>query len=97
MCVCYWQKYELNEDIACSKNVYIFCFRIISILTVFVNKALLSSEILELDAPLFVTFYQCVVSSVICFTWSNISDLLPQKFYFPKGSPLQREVFVKVC
>lgn len=39
--------------------------RVTSILTVFVNKALLSSETMNLDAPLFVTWIQCIVSAVL--------------------------------
>lgn len=37
-----------------------------SIVTVFVNKALLSGDTVKLDAPLFVTWIQCIVSVVIC-------------------------------
>lgn len=40
--------------------------RIVSIVTVFVNKALLSSDTVKLDAPLFVTWIQCIVSVAIC-------------------------------
>lgn len=35
-------------------------------MTVFVNKALLSSDTVQLNAPLFVTWVQCIVSVVIC-------------------------------
>ena len=38
----------------------------ISITLVFVNKALLKGDELQLDAPLFVTFYQCVVTVLLC-------------------------------
>lgn len=40
--------------------------RIVSIVTVFVNKALLSGDTVKLDAPLFVTWIQCIISVVIC-------------------------------
>jgi hypothetical protein len=76
--------------------VIVLC-RIISILTVFVNKALLSSQTVSLDAPLFVTWYQCVVSATICFTLSMLTKSFPQTFTFPEGSPLNREVAAKVC
>lgn len=50
--------------------IFFFCFvskrRNVSIVTVFVNKALLSSDTVQLDAPLFVTWIQCIVSVVIC-------------------------------
>ena len=38
----------------------------VSISLVFVNKALLKGDELQLDAPLFVTFYQCVCTVVLC-------------------------------
>lgn len=69
---------------------------IISILTVFVNKALLSSQTVNLDAPLFVTWYQCVVSAAICFSLSMLTKLFPDAFTFPEGSPLDFEVAAKV-
>lgn len=80
-----------------NKNNFEPFFRIISILTVFVNKALLSSQTVGLDAPLFVTWYQCVVSAAICFTLSMLTKLFPRTFTFPEGSPLKREVAAKVC
>ena len=43
----------------------------ISITLVFVNKSLLKGDELKLDAPLFVTFYQCVCTVILCK--SNIS------------------------
>nr|CAD7598337.1 unnamed protein product [Timema genevievae] len=64
----------------------------ISILTVFVNKALLSSNTVNLDAPLFVTWYQCVVSSAICFALNRLSKLFPQQVSFPNGSPFDPKV-----
>jgi len=75
----------------------IILYRIISILTVFVNKALLSSQTVNLDAPLFVTWYQCVVSATICFSLSMLTKLFPHTFTFPEGSPLDFEVAAKVC
>ena len=38
----------------------------VSISLVFVNKALLKGDELQLDAPLFVTFYQCVCTVFLC-------------------------------
>ncbi|KAF4533533.1 hypothetical protein B566_EDAN001018 [Ephemera danica] len=69
---------------------------VISILTVFVNKALLSSERINLDAPLFVTWYQCIVSTLICFSMSKLSLLLPQFISFPEGSPISYTVMCKM-
>lgn len=47
----------------CANSLF---FRFVSIVTVFVNKALLSGDNVKLDAPLFVTWVQCIVSVVIC-------------------------------
>ncbi|XP_063800393.1 GDP-fucose transporter 1 isoform X2 [Pseudophryne corroboree] len=49
----------------------------ISITMVFLNKYLLDSPSLKLDAPLFVTFYQCLVTVVLCKTLSLLSMVLP--------------------
>ena len=38
----------------------------VSISLVFVNKALLKGDELQLDAPLFVTFFQCIVTVFLC-------------------------------
>lgn len=66
----------------------------ISILTVFVNKALLSG--LNLDAPLFVTWFQVLVSSSICFVMSMVSKRYPRLVTVPSGNPLDKETFLKV-
>lgn len=70
-------------------------FRVISIATVFVNKSLLSSDSVSLEAPLFITWFQCVVSFTICFTLSRTGGV-PGVFNFPKGSPWSWEVVRKV-
>jgi GDP-fucose transporter C1 len=41
-------------------------FRFVSITLVFVNKSLLSGAE-KLDAPLFVTCYQCIVTVAACY------------------------------
>ena len=38
----------------------------VSISLVFVNKSLLKGDELKLDAPLFVTFYQCLCTVLLC-------------------------------
>ncbi|XP_069821434.1 GDP-fucose transporter 1 isoform X2 [Dendropsophus ebraccatus] len=50
----------------------------ISITMVFLNKYLLDSPSLKLDAPLFVTFYQCLVTVVLCKTLSLLSLVVPR-------------------
>lgn len=66
-----------------------------SIATVFVNKTLLSSEEVALEAPLFITWFQCITSYSICYLLSS-SGGIPGVFAFPKGSPWNTEVMRKV-
>ncbi|XP_044292916.1 GDP-fucose transporter 1 [Varanus komodoensis] len=49
----------------------------ISITMVFLNKYLLDSPSLRLDAPLFVTFYQCLVTVLICKLLSFLASYCP--------------------
>ncbi|XP_047347229.1 GDP-fucose transporter 1 [Vespa velutina] len=83
-----------------SKYIYIasvvVLYWVISILTVFVNKALLSSETVNLDAPLFVTWFQCIVSVVICITLTNLSIFFPQYLKFSNGDPFKRETIKQI-
>lgn len=83
-----------------SKYMYIAAvvtsYWIISILTVFVNKALLSSDTVNLEAPLFVTWFQCVVSYLICLVSSKLSKWYPQHIRFPEGSPYNLETVKKI-
>lgn len=69
---------------------------VVSIITVFINKALLSSKEIDLEAPLFVAWFQCLVSALICFAISCLAKWCPGTFYFPKGSPFRLEVMKKV-
>ncbi|GFN77430.1 GDP-fucose transporter 1 [Plakobranchus ocellatus] len=55
----------------------------ISISMVFVNKYLLSSEDLKLDAPLFITWFQCGVTVIMCVLLSVAGQLLPDYVTFP--------------
>ncbi|KRX63787.1 GDP-fucose transporter 1, partial [Trichinella sp. T9] len=51
-----------------SKIVLVVCaYWCTSITLVFLNKYLLSSPSLQLNAPLFITWFQCVVSFMLCF------------------------------
>lgn len=71
-------------------------YRITSIVTVFVNKALLSGDTVNLDAPLFVTWFQCVVSAAICYALSHLGRRYQQWIHFPVGSPMQWSTFRQV-
>ncbi|XP_015194844.1 GDP-fucose transporter 1 isoform X2 [Lepisosteus oculatus] len=55
----------------------------ISITMVFLNKYLLDSPALKLDAPLFVTFFQCFVTVGLCWCMSLLSRLCPTSVEFP--------------
>lgn len=72
-------------------------FRIVSISTVFVNKALLSSSTVNLDAPLFVTWFQCIVSVAICVTLHKMSQWFPHCIEIAEGNPFKRDILKKVC
>ncbi|KAM3968152.1 GDP-fucose transporter nac [Aphomia sociella] len=83
----------------CSRYIRIFIvvasYWIVSIATVFVNKSLLSGQSVALEAPLFITWFQCIVSFSLCFTLSNTGGI-PGVFNFPKGTPWNTEVVRKV-
>lgn len=85
--------------VRCIKIYQPFVFiipRIISIITVFVNKTLLSSKIVGLEAPLFVTWFQCVISALICLTMSKLAKTCPRYVSFPEGNPWNRDTARKV-
>lgn len=65
---------------------------ICSIGLVFINKHLLSSPDIELDAPLFITWYQCLVSLILCFTADLLSQTFPRLITFPRMA-----VDLKLC
>lgn len=53
----------------------------VSITMVFLNNYLLDNK--ELDAPLFVTFYQCVVTAGLCWVMQLLSRFCPGIVDFP--------------
>lgn len=71
---------------------------VVSISMVFINKYLLSSKDLKFEAPLFVTWYQCFVSVLIC---AFLSGLASQKLItFPDFSidlKIAREILPLSC
>ncbi|XP_026326593.1 GDP-fucose transporter 1 isoform X2 [Hyposmocoma kahamanoa] len=89
---------DTQQDL-CSRYIKIFvvvaCYWVVSIATVFVNKALLSSATVALEAPLFITWFQCIVSFTICSTLS-LTGGIPGIFTFPKGTPWKIDVMRKV-
>jgi GDP-fucose transporter C1 len=58
----------------------------VSISMVYLNKMLMSSEKVSIEAPLFVTWYQCVITALICWVAGEVgtrmqkrADFLPVK------------------
>jgi len=51
----------------------------VSISMVYLNKILMSSEGISIDAPLFITWFQCVVTALICWAAGKLSELLQKK------------------
>ncbi|XP_014220443.1 GDP-fucose transporter 1 [Trichogramma pretiosum] len=88
------------QDVLFTKYLYITyvvgLYWIVSISMVFVNKALLSSDKIHLDAPLFITWFQCLTSVGICVTLKFLSKVSPDKFSFPKGNPFSRDIIKKI-
>lgn len=60
---------------------YYFFLRFVSITLVFVNKSLLSG-FTKLDAPLFVTFFQCVVTVLACYVLRYVHSDSSQHGFF---------------
>lgn len=54
-----------------------------SISMVFLNKYLLDSPSLQLDTPIFVTFYQCLVTTLLCKGLSTLAICCPGTVEFP--------------
>jgi len=54
----------------------------VSLTLVFVNKSLLSGEV-KLDAPMFVTFFQCLVTILACYILRCLSKSAPTFISFP--------------
>lgn len=46
----------------------------VSISMVYLNKALMSSDAVSIEAPLFITWFQCVVTALICYAAGRISE-----------------------
>uniref|UniRef100_H2Z4I3 Sugar phosphate transporter domain-containing protein n=1 Tax=Ciona savignyi TaxID=51511 RepID=H2Z4I3_CIOSA len=55
----------------------------VSISMVFINKYLLKSDQLKLNAPMFVTWFQCVVTVALCVICSQLSSSMPNLLTFP--------------
>ncbi|CAG2168450.1 unnamed protein product [Oppiella nova] len=74
----------LNKYVEVVTVVAMYWF--ISISMVFLNKHLLSSQDIGLNAPLFVTFFQCVIALLITLVMSLLSRVSPRLFSVPELS-----------
>ncbi|GIX94506.1 GDP-fucose transporter 1 [Caerostris extrusa] len=63
--------------------VVVSCYWFVSISLVFVNKYLLSSDHFKINAPLFVTCFQCIVTVVLCAVLSFLASIVPSLISFP--------------
>ncbi|KAG5671737.1 hypothetical protein PVAND_001917 [Polypedilum vanderplanki] len=71
---------------------------IISITTVFVNKELFDGKHVKLNATLFVTWFQCIVSSTICVVTTFLSHKFPRvvPLNMPQAHPFKAETIKNV-
>jgi solute carrier family 35 (GDP-fucose transporter), member C1 len=53
----------------------------VSISMVYLNKALMSSPGMSIPAPLFVTWFQCVVTAIICYVCGEVASHMQKKSY----------------
>jgi GDP-fucose transporter C1 len=51
----------------------------VSISMVYLNKVLMSSEGVSISAPLFITWYQCVITALICWAAGKISETMQRR------------------
>lgn len=52
---------------------------VVSISMVYLNKILMSSDGVSISAPLFITWFQCVVTALICWVAGKLSESLQKK------------------
>lgn len=53
----------------------------VSISMVYLNKVLMSNENISIPAPLFVTWFQCVVTAAICWAAGEVGDRMKKQDY----------------
>ncbi|CAH8581113.1 unnamed protein product [Schistosoma curassoni] len=71
---------RMIKKIICVVSAYWF----ISISLVFINKWLLSDKSVSLNAPIFITWFQCAVTAFLCYLTSYLAMLLPSHVKFPQ-------------
>lgn len=87
-CKSYRQNYNYRMESLLTKSLKIAgavaAYWTVSICLVFINKYLLSDKDLKLDAVLFVTWFQCVVSVALCGMFATLAKLAPSCISFPE-------------
>lgn len=78
---------EKTGETLANKYLKIFmvvtAYWVVSISMVFLNKYLLKGDSLQLDAPMFITWYQCVVTVFICIILRILALQAPSYVSFP--------------
>jgi len=54
---------------------------VVSISMVYLNKVLMSNEGISINAPLFVTWYQCIITSLICWLAGKCGERITRRSY----------------
>jgi len=82
------EKQEEREESLFTKSIKIATvvslYWVVSISLVFLNKYLLSNDEIKLDAPLFITWFQCVVTIILCWICSIVAKFFPNIVSFPE-------------
>ncbi|XP_014246269.1 GDP-fucose transporter 1 [Cimex lectularius] len=68
---------------------------VVSILTVFVNKTLLSNKSVDVDIPFFIVWFQCFIGICIC-AFVKLASRITNSFSFPEGSFMLKDSVFKV-
>ncbi|CAH8558726.1 unnamed protein product [Heterobilharzia americana] len=73
-----------NKEMVMKIIIVVSAYWFISISLVFINKWLLSDTSVSLEAPLFITWFQCAVTALLCYFASYAALLLPSRVKFPQ-------------
>jgi solute carrier family 35 (GDP-fucose transporter), member C1 len=63
----------------------------VSISMVYLNKVLMSDASLSIPAPLFVTWFQCIVTAAICWVCGEVADHMKRKAEYNTVSTTDEE------
>ncbi|CAH8534083.1 unnamed protein product [Dicrocoelium dendriticum] len=61
----------------------VFAYWIVSISLVFINKWILSDAVESVDITLFVTWFQCAVTALLCSAAAHLNRVAPSVIKFP--------------